>query len=84
MTTNVPCKECILLAVCVVKKWRTVVMRAEKCSILSEYIYRANTVDQFRKRILRARRLFKLKVLTSRMISSEAWENYQEQNKRRI
>ena len=84
MATNVPCKECILLAVCVVKKWKTVVTRATNCSILSEYIYRANTVDQFRKRILRARRLFKLKDLTPRMISSEAWENYQKQNERRI
>jgi len=84
MTTNVPCKECILLAVCVVKKWRTVVTRAAQCSILSEYIYRANTVGQFKTRILRARRLFKLKDLPSHMISSEAWENYQRQNKRRI
>lgn len=81
MATNVPCKDCILLAVCVVKKWSTIVTRSEKCSILFEYIYSANTAYQFKTRIQRARKLFKLKVLTSRMISSDAWEDYQRQNK---
>jgi len=77
MSIKVPCEECILLAICIGKKWKTIVTRSEKCSILFKYIYGANTAGKFKTRIQRTRKLFKMKEMSSHRISSEAWKSYQ-------
>jgi hypothetical protein len=54
-------------------------MRAEKCSILFDYIHDSDSPALFKKRIQKTRRLFKMKELPTHKIHSESWEQYRKE-----
>jgi len=74
---EVPCIKCILLALCVTKKYSTVCLRGEECKILADYLYSVDDPRSFQSRVLEARKVFKLEALLVENIMLESWEREQ-------
>ena len=79
---DVPCKKCILLAVCISKKYETAVLRAEECSILHDFIYGAKDERSYQDKVLLTREVFNLECITRQSISTESWENDQRKKRK--